>query len=73
MDKNSKRLLRFDDVQKAIPLSRSYIYNLISQDRFPHPVKIVKGGRGAGWWEHDIQEYLNERFIEESTGIDDEY
>ena len=73
MDKYSKRLLRFDDVQRAIPLSRSYIYYLISQDRFPHPVKIVKGGRGAGWWEHDIQEYLNERFIEESTGIDDEY
>lgn len=73
MDKYSKRLLRFDDVQKAIPLSRSYIYNLISQDRFPQPVKIVKGGRGAGCWEHDIQEYLNERFIEESTGIDDEY
>lgn len=48
MDKYSKRLLRFDDVQRAIPLSRSYIYYLISQDRFPHPVKIVKGGRGAG-------------------------
>lgn len=67
MDKYSKRLLRFDDVQKAIPLSRSYIYNLISQDRFPHTVKIVKGGRGAGWWEHDIQEYLNKRFIDDEN------
>lgn len=73
MDKNSKRLLRFDDVQKAIPLSRSYIYNLISQDRFPHPVKIVKGGRGAGWWEHEIQDYLNGRFNDESGEVYDEH
>ena len=59
-----KRILRFKDVQKFIPFSRSYIYNLISQGRFPSQVKLVEGGRGAGWWEHEIQDYINQRYTE---------
>ena len=59
-----KRILRFKDVQKLIPFSRSYIYNLISQGRFPLQVKLVEGGRGAGWWEHEIQDYINQRYTE---------
>ena len=56
-----KRILRFKQVQVLIPLSRSYIYNLISQDRFPSPVKLIQGGRGAGWWEHEIHAYVESR------------
>ena len=55
------RLLRFKQVQELIPFSRSYIYNLISQDRFPSPVKLIEGGRGAGWWEHEIRAYVESR------------
>ena len=55
------RLLRFNQVQELIPFSRSYIYNLISQDRFPSPVKLIEGGRGAGWWEHEIRAYVESR------------
>ena len=61
VDNPSKRILRFKDVQKLIPFSRSYIYNLISQDRFPSPVKLIEGGRGAGWWEHEIRAYVESR------------
>lgn len=57
-----KRILRFKDVQQLIPLSRPYIYTLISQGRFPPPVKLVEGGRGAGWWEHEIKDYLDKRY-----------
>ena len=56
-----KRILRFNQVQELIPFSRSYIYNLISQDRFPSPVKLIEGGRGAGWWEHEINAYVESR------------
>ena len=56
-----KRILRFNQVQELIPFSRSYIYNLISQDRFPSPVKIIEGGPGAGWWEHEIRAYVESR------------
>ena len=55
------RLLRWKQVQELIPFSRSYIYNLISQDRFPSPVKLIEGGRGAGWWEHEIRAYIESR------------
>ena len=55
------RLLRWKQVQELIPFSRSYIYNLISQDRFPSPVKLIEGGRGAGWWEHEIHAYVESR------------
>ena len=58
---HSKRILRFNQVQELIPFSRSYIYNLISQDRFPSPVKLIEGGRGAGWWEHEIRAYVESR------------
>ena len=64
IDNPSKRILRFKDVQKLIPFSRSYIYNLISQGRFPAQVKLIEGGRGAGWWEHEIQDYINQRYTE---------
>ena len=64
VDNPSKRILRFKDVQKLIPFSRSYIYNLISQGRFPAQVKLIEGGRGAGWWEHEIQDYVNQRYTE---------
>ena len=64
IDNLSKRILRFKDVQKLIPFSRSYIYNLISQGRFPAQVKLIEGGRGAGWWEHEIQDYVNQRYTE---------
>ena len=55
------RLLRWKQVQGLIPFSRSYIYNLISQGRFPSPVKLIEGGRGAGWWEHEIRAYVESR------------
>jgi prophage regulatory protein len=64
IDIPSKRILRFKDVQKLIPFSRSYIYNLISQGRFPSQIKLIEGGRGAGWWEHEIQDYINQRYTE---------
>ncbi|MDA8651055.1 AlpA family phage regulatory protein [Porticoccaceae bacterium] len=64
IDNPSKRILRFKDVQKLIPFSRSYIYNLISQGRFPAQIKLIEGGRGAGWWEHEIQDYINQRYTE---------
>ena len=70
MENNTpKRILRFKDVQSLIPFSQSYIYNLISQGRFPPPVKLVQGGTGAGWWEHEILEYLDVRY-QDSRGSD---
>ena len=52
------RLLRWKEVSKIIPFSRSYVYDLINQGKFPRGQKMVKGGQAVGWWASDIQEYM---------------
>ena len=53
-----KRILRFKQVQEVIPFSRSYIYDLINQGKFPKGQKLVRGGQAVGWWASDINEYM---------------
>ena len=69
--KTSIRILRLKDVQKEIPLSRSYIYYLMSRNKFPKCVKILKDGHGVGWWEHEILNFVQERY-KETRGLDNE-
>jgi predicted DNA-binding transcriptional regulator AlpA len=53
------RLLRWKEVCKIIPFSRSYVYDLMNQGKFPKGYKMVKGGQAVGWWASDIQEYMH--------------
>jgi|TARA_B110000211_G_C14023809_1_gene528883 predicted DNA-binding transcriptional regulator AlpA len=55
------KLLRWKQVSEIIPLSRSYTYALIAQGRFPKSCKLVEGGSGAGWWSHQIYDYMQQR------------
>ena len=52
------RLLRWKEVSQIIPFSRSYVYDLINQGKFPRGQKMVRGGQAVGWWASDIQEYM---------------
>jgi predicted DNA-binding transcriptional regulator AlpA len=52
------RLLRWKEVSKIIPFSRSYVYDLMNQGKFPKGQKMVRGGQAVGWWASDIQEYM---------------
>ena len=52
------RLLRWKEVCKIIPFSRSYVYDLMNQGKFPKGYKLVHGGQAVGWWASDIQEYM---------------
>jgi len=52
------RLLRWSEVAKIIPFSRSYVYDLISQGKFPKGYKLVHGGQAVGWWASDINDYM---------------
>ena len=52
------RLLRWKEVSKIIPFSRSYVYDLISQGKFPKGQKMVRGGQAVGWWASDINDYM---------------
>jgi len=63
-DIKSRRILRIKQVQEIVPLSTSHIYALIDQGKFPAPVKIIEGGKGCGWWDHEIYEWLDKRYQE---------
>jgi prophage regulatory protein len=52
------RLLRWKEVSKIIPFSRSYVYDLMNQGKFPKGYKLVHGGQAVGWWASDIYNYM---------------
>ncbi len=58
-------ILRLPAVKASTGLSRSTIYNRISEGDFPKPVNL--GGRAVGWLENEIQEWLQRR-IEARAG-----
>ena len=53
------RFLRWKEVSQIIPLSRSYVYDLMNQGKFPKGYKLVHGGQAVGWLALDIYGYLD--------------
>ena len=58
-------LIRFSEVQKRTGYSKAWIYRLISENRFPQPIKI--GARAIAFVEGEIDEWIDRR-IAESRG-----
>ncbi len=52
-------VLRWPEVAKIIPISRSHAHALASQDKFPRPIKL--GPRASGWLQSEIQQWMDER------------
>jgi prophage regulatory protein len=71
-DSRQVRLLRIKQVTDIIPLSRSHIYALIADGRFPTPVPLIAGGRGVGWWAHEIYAFAQQRYCETRGGVSHE-
>jgi predicted DNA-binding transcriptional regulator AlpA len=65
------RLLRWKEVARIIPFSRSYVYDLINQGKFPRGQKMVRGGQAVGWWASDINDYML-ALMESAEGADHE-
>jgi prophage regulatory protein len=53
------RLLRRKDVENAVGLKRSSIYELMKKGEFPRPIRI--GLKAVGWLEHEVEDWLTER------------
>lgn len=54
---NGPKLLRRRTVEAITGLSKSTLYKLIDEGRFPRPVKI--GARAVAWRNSDISEWIN--------------
>ena len=55
------KFMRLNDVKAATGLSRSSIYGLIAQAKFPRQVLLCPGGRSVGWLFAEVEEYLEQR------------
>ena len=58
------RLIRIGEVKELTGLSRSYIYELASNDLFPKSVPLVPGGIARAWVHAEVEEWLNQRIAE---------
>lgn len=56
---NDKCLLRRREVERLVGLSRSTIYALMRQGRFPLPVRL--GARAVAWRRGDLDDWLARR------------
>jgi prophage regulatory protein len=52
-------LLRIPDVEKAVGLKKSYIYEAMNRGEFPPPVRL--GTRTVAWRSDDIEEWIDSR------------
>lgn len=55
----NNKILRLPTVKESTGLSRSTIYLRMANDEFPKSISL--GGRAVGWFEDDIQNWLDEK------------
>ncbi|WP_455811859.1 helix-turn-helix transcriptional regulator [Pseudomonas graminis] len=58
----SKNLIRMSDTMRRTGYGKAWIYRLISQDKFPKPIKI--GSRSIAFVESEIDDWINQRIAE---------
>ena len=67
MSEKHQRLLRLADVRDRVPYSRSTIYQLMAQGKFPKPLNL--GARAVAWLESDIDEWIKARIEGGRAGV----
>ena len=55
------RVLKRPAVQNKTGLSKTHIYVLIAEGKFPKPVHL--GGRAVGWVDDDVQAWLDGQIL----------
>lgn len=66
MEGKPQRFLRLADVLVRIPYSRSTIYQLVAQGKFPKPISL--GDRAVAWVEADIDKWMGDRIAAVGRG-----
>jgi prophage regulatory protein len=63
------RLIRLREVMRLSGLSKSSIYPLSAENRFPRSVALVPGGTSRAWVEPEIFDFLQQRIEERNQEI----
>jgi len=64
-----EKLLRIKQVQQITGLSKSYIYQLCSQNKFPKSIQLVDGGSSVAWVHSEILEWIDSRITARDEGV----
>ena len=64
-----RRVLREAEVLAASGYKKTQLDQLISEGRFPAPIKLSPGGRARGWYEDEIIAYQLERMAERDAEL----
>jgi len=56
---SNDRVLRWPEVKHRVGICRSHVHYLVTQGKFPAPIKLSE--RASGWLEHEINEWLENR------------
>ena len=59
--KQEPSILRVNDVIERTRLGKSTIMRAVKEGRFPQPFKLFEGGRAIGFYEKDVNEWINSR------------
>lgn len=60
-ENKNKRLIRIKEVLQITGISKSYIYSLCSQNKFPKTIQLIKGGSAVAWVEQEVLDWIDSR------------
>ncbi|MBM3790902.1 MAG: AlpA family phage regulatory protein [Acidobacteria bacterium] len=59
IQEHGTRLVRFRELRRTVPLSRSTIWRKVRDGSFPKPIRMSKSA--VGWLASEIQEWIAEQ------------
>lgn len=61
---HNHRLIRIRELIQLTGLSKSYVYQLVKQNAFPKPIKLVEGGIASAWVLSEINAWIDSRIAD---------
>lgn len=65
--RDAVRLIRLREVMAITGLSRSYVYELAKQGKFPQSVKLSE--KSVAWIEAEVKDWVDQRIAERNMGV----
>ena len=62
------RVIKIKEVLDRTQVSRSQVYSLIAEGKFPKPIKLG-GGRSSGWISSEVDQWIDDRILERDSEV----
>lgn len=63
----STTLIRMPETMRRTGYGKAWLYKLISQNRFPQPIKL--GARSIAFVESEVDDWINQRIAESRSEV----